>query len=805
MATVYWPAINLGEDNTASNLGAGAGVFAQKVALDLQFKSLTAGAGITITPSATEIEIVSTSGGGTLAQTLALGNITGANDILVDIGQAIRSNGGATVIDLAFDFLGEEVAIFAADSVSGSGTNSSSLLVSPFTSQWSRTDGIDTGTITLGAGTAIFSGTNTQVNVGSGSIIIESTAGTLDINASGALNIDSTSHVALTDFVRIGQTGAPDTSSVLQVVSTTRGVLMPNMTTTQRNAITSPAKSLLIFNTTTNQYEYNSGTSGAPTWSTLSTLTGTQVDNTITKGNGTNAVQSSGWAIDDEPNGALYPIADDANDLGKTTNRIRDIYMGSTINYETGSNFSFVEQGVATQRLFIEGTTGDIGINRNNPSASIDIKNSGNNDYVFLSEGFTGSNVLFGIFEKTSGDSRVIMQNASNVGTVRLDTAGNSWFTGGNLGVGENSPQVPLHVTNNAVNTYAMWVESAHAASNIMFGVFEDTNGEGSIIMQDTSVATTVTIRTAGDTFFNGGDVAIGRTSADATLHVQGEGATSATNALLVENSSGTNLVVVRDDGSIGIGVDTPTSRLQLGRDITAASWLKNGINLRIELATYTDNSTAASGTAASAAINSFGVPTLAATNASVTTTTAATVFIAGAPVAGTNQTITNSLSLWVDSGDIWLSNPATSRVGIATTAPSVGQLEVRLQHASASRGVYITSNHSSGTNYGVYSQIVTPSSGDNIAAYFQAENSGAGNNYAIIVPSGGGATGLGVSTPTSMLDVAGDIEIGSTDSYYLGDPTTDGTWRFVRSGDDLLIQQREAGTYNTKSTISGA
>jgi len=53
-----------GEANTASNLGAGEGVFAQKVGVDLQFKSLIAGTGITLTPSSTDITIASTGGGG---------------------------------------------------------------------------------------------------------------------------------------------------------------------------------------------------------------------------------------------------------------------------------------------------------------------------------------------------------------------------------------------------------------------------------------------------------------------------------------------------------------------------------------------------------------------------------------------------------------------------------------------------------------------------------------------------------------------------------------------------------------------
>lgn len=64
---------------------------------------------------------------------------------------------------------------------------------------------------------------------------------------------------------------------------------------------------------------------------------------------------------------------------------------------------------------------------------------------------------------------------------------------------------------------------------------------------------------------------------------------------------------------------------------------------------------------------------------------------------------------------------------------------------------------------------------------------------------------GIGLNNPSSSLDVAGDIEIGSADHYYFGDPTTDTSWRIVRSGDDLIFQQREAGTWNTKNTISGA
>jgi hypothetical protein len=60
-----------GEVNTASNLGAGSGIFASKVGTDLQFKSIVQGTGISITSTGTEITISNTGGGGSGADGLS--------------------------------------------------------------------------------------------------------------------------------------------------------------------------------------------------------------------------------------------------------------------------------------------------------------------------------------------------------------------------------------------------------------------------------------------------------------------------------------------------------------------------------------------------------------------------------------------------------------------------------------------------------------------------------------------------------------------------------------------------------------
>lgn len=124
---------------------------------------------------------------------------------------------------------------------------------------------------------------------------------------------------------------------------------------------------------------------------------------------------------------------------------------------------------------------------------------------------------------------------------------------------------------------------------------------------------------------------------------------------------------------SVSIG---SAGSIRLGRSAASLSaWGLSGAILQTDAQTYTNNSTAGSGTAASAVFSSFAQPTLAATNSSVTTTDAATVYIAAAPANGTNMTITNPYALWIDAGSFRLDGTtgAGAGAGTLTNAPSAG------------------------------------------------------------------------------------------------------------------------------------
>lgn len=75
--------------------------------------------------------------------------------------------------------------------------------------------------------------------------------------------------------VGVGTT-TPDASAALEVQSTTSGVLIPRMSTTERDAIASPATGLMVFNNTTSSFQFYDGTA----WSEVAP---SAIDSTWTK------------------------------------------------------------------------------------------------------------------------------------------------------------------------------------------------------------------------------------------------------------------------------------------------------------------------------------------------------------------------------------------------------------------------------------------------------------------------------------------------------------------------------------------
>jgi uncharacterized coiled-coil protein SlyX len=113
---------------------------------------------------------------------------------------------------------------------------------------------------------------------------------------------------------------APNASSLLDITSTNKGVLIPRMTKAQRDGILTPVEGLLIYqtNSTAGFYYYDGGA-----WKAISS-----------KGANTSLSNLSATAINEN----LLPAADNTKDLGSSTSSWKDMYADGFF-YMDGTKF----------------------------------------------------------------------------------------------------------------------------------------------------------------------------------------------------------------------------------------------------------------------------------------------------------------------------------------------------------------------------------------------------------------------------------------------------------------------------------
>lgn len=203
--------------------------------------------------------------------------------------------------------------------------------------------------------------------------------------------------------------------------------------------------------------------------------------------------------------------------------------------------------------LILQPSSGNVGIGTTTPAVRLTVKSPFANTYSFWSLGTNNvTNIEAGSY---SGDNGAInINNSAGTSSVFLYSAGSSYFTGGNLGVGTSTPDMKLQVNNgtiaarNTANTQQNTVE-VQAFDYVSLPSWK------SIFMKfvDGGVA--------GNIFGSIPNANLGvlgfQNTANALIFTN-------TNTPIIFGTMSAEAMRISGTGNVGIGTTNPTSKLQI-------------------------------------------------------------------------------------------------------------------------------------------------------------------------------------------------------------------------------------------------
>lgn len=372
--------------------------------------------------------------------------------------------------------------------------------------------------------------------------------------------------------VKIGAAGAPDASATLEVTGgagNNKGLLLPRLTTVQRDAITSPATGLMIYNTTVNEVQTNTGTPASPVWGSPAPVAGWNV----TGNAGINPATNFLGTTDNQPLGIRTNNAEVARVTadGKVGVGIEAPLVKLHV-VDTGAVAVRVGSNTGDKTSFHLGNSWH-GISRN-------LINSGGlgNDVALYTSTGSGANTVGSLYlaaNPYAGDSISLTQF-----TLKND---------GRIGIGIKDPQTRLHLNDGALRiSNGSAPLGSHAIHIVNDGGGAANNDNLVIQSYGTATRPSIALKSAhgslatpensvagdnlGNLYFvsqsNGAEANVSRVSS----FYLGDGTSLASKMEFV--TSGTKVMTLDSSGNLGVGKASPRTKLELdggllvGRDV---------------------------------------------------------------------------------------------------------------------------------------------------------------------------------------------------------------------------------------------
>jgi hypothetical protein len=437
---------------------------------------------------------------------------------------------------------------------------------------------------------------------------------------------------------------------------------------------------------------------------------------------------------------------------------------------------------------------GAVGIGTSTPSARLDIEGGA---VRIGGNAPTGSVASFLYLDAPASKDSVLNfhQAGSQVGKLGYDASlgGIAFVAGagsfatadavildnGNIGIGTTSPSEKLEVAGNILLT------TNTGASRTLY-----TGGDTNLHIQTNTGDVKILSSNGGNnlmTLLNGGNIGINESSPDAKLHIVGSGNTSGTTALLVENSSGDDLLQITDGGNAIMNVNY----LQLD-EFVGGRYLKiapaiSGDTHKIESNSGSDIVVSSSNgnTLIIGGDGQHTFPQYTSTNFDGTPTSFLGVDASGNVVKTTSAgVLTPTLQEVTDAG-----NGTTNSIGIGTSTPSA-KLHVQ---RSDDGGIGIFRGTSN-------AQLIIGIDSSNL--FYDASNGNANhvfksNDIERMRITSTGAVGIGTSTPSGRVN----IQSAAASTYLLNldySDGTDGGGFYEASSTDLSLFLKNSSGTNT-------
>jgi len=206
--------------------------------------------------------------------------------------------------------------------------------------------------------------------------------------------------------VAINEDGsAPAFSAMLDITSTTRGLLIPRMTEVQKNAILIPETGLLIYQTDADSgFYYNQGSTGAPDWIRLTSLVDDHptIEEVLIQGNDANGqnlfgVSRLGIGIasttleaqinNSSSNGSFLQMTESSFGTAATDGFRLGIDNGvAQLRNQENTSMQFFTNNVERMRL---DANGRLGIGTTTPDSTLDVVGGARIDTLNINSAFT--------------------------------------------------------------------------------------------------------------------------------------------------------------------------------------------------------------------------------------------------------------------------------------------------------------------------------------------------------------------------------------------------------------------------------